>query len=608
MNQRRRWRPLRWLAACLLACAAGAASASPAPFELDTSSLGAEEIQATRRLLDDAWSRLPAVWTHSLDPSIRVQWRSDLPSHVHGRVRGQSMRLQRRLLDDWMRDDDPAALSAVIHELAHLHDRSAAGGLSRDSRLLDLAGWQVRPFRLLPRLGRNDFGDRSPDSYELESPAEFIAVNLEHFVLDPSYACRRPALADHFAHHFEVTLDTAHCAPGLPFLAPDEAGAAQSLLQLDPQRVYQVDTLVAEGNERLMSRWGHSMLRLVVCAPDRPPGPDCRLDLDQHLVLSFRAFVGDVQISNWRGLTGSYPSRLFVLPLDQVVEEYARTELRGLISLPLKLEQSEVSSLLQRAAQLHWSYDGRYRFIGNNCAVETFKLLHDGVPRLATAGLASITPTGLQRRLERAGTIDVSLLENTDEAVRLGYYFPPLSAHYAELFDTARDALGLPYQHLDQWLDLAPDRRAGWFSQASLRAGAALLLLEQAALRREELMARDELKRRFLNPSSADGTEAMQAREALDQLLQLEDFLTRPASLLPDSGYGLPQLAERTALERAAQAHTEQLGSHGLALRDQARRWLPPQRRATLEDIEANLNQLGEHLRSLHREQDGLRL
>ncbi len=132
-----------------------------------------------------------------------------------------------------------------------------------------------------------------------------------------------------------------------------------------------------------MSRWGHSMLRLVVCAPDRARGPDCRLDLQYHLVLSFRAFVGDVQISSWRGLTGSYPSRLFVLPLEQVIEEYTRVELRGLQSIPLQLDAAEIAALLERTARLHWSYDGRYYFLSNNCAVETFKLLHDGVPRLA---------------------------------------------------------------------------------------------------------------------------------------------------------------------------------------------------------------------------------
>ena len=155
------------------------------------------------------------------------------------------------------------------------------------------------------------------------------------------------------------------------------------LLQLDPDRVYAVEYLLAEGNERPMSRWGHSMLRLVICAPGRARGPDCRLDLQYHQVLSFRAFVDDVQISSWRGLTGSYPSRLFVLPLEQVIEEYTKVELRGLQSIPLQLDPAEIADLLERTARLHWSYDGRYYFLSNNCAVETFKLLHDGVPRLA---------------------------------------------------------------------------------------------------------------------------------------------------------------------------------------------------------------------------------
>src|SRR5690606_35260215 len=118
--------------------------------------------------------------------------------------------------------------------------------------------------------------------------------------------------------------------------------AETPLLQLDPARVYAVDYLLAEGNDRFMSRWGHSMLRLVICAPDRAPGPDCRLDLQYHRVLSFRAFVDDVQISSWRGLTGSYPSRLFVLPLAQVVDEYTKVQLRGLQSIPLRLSPMEI--------------------------------------------------------------------------------------------------------------------------------------------------------------------------------------------------------------------------------------------------------------------------
>ena len=201
-----------------------------------------------------------------------------------------------------------------------------------------------------------------------------------------------------------------------------------------------------------MSRWGHSMLRLVICAPGRARGPDCRLDLQYHLVLSFRAFVGDVQISSWRGLTGSYPSRLFVLPLAQVIEEYTRVELRGLQSIPLQLDAAEIADLLERTARLHWSYDGRYYFLSNNCAVETFKLLHDGVPRFAGEDLSSITPTGLLRRLERAGIADSTVLDDRTEAMRVGYCFESLSARYEAMFDVARQALQLPQQ----------ERRTGW--------------------------------------------------------------------------------------------------------------------------------------------------
>src|SRR3546814_16688784 len=63
---------------------------------------------------------------------------------------------------------------------SHAHGRAPSGGLSLDPRLLDLAGWQVGPLRFGLRLSRNAFTDRSPDPYELDSPAEFVAVNLEY--------------------------------------------------------------------------------------------------------------------------------------------------------------------------------------------------------------------------------------------------------------------------------------------------------------------------------------------------------------------------------------------------------------------------------------------
>lgn len=616
MSLRRRRRLLwPWLALCLLACAGHAQAALQwQPVER---SLTQAQAAATRQLLDDAARRLPPGWTHALDKPISVEWRDDLPAHVHGRAVTQRILLDRALLDAWMTRpaqagiEDPAtraALAAVVHELAHLYDRTPQGRLSRDPRLLDLAGWQVSPIRLGLRNSHNAFSDRSPDRYELESPVEFVAVNLEYFLLDPAYACRRPALHRYFTMHFGMSPPQAACAPSLVYVQADADAGQSLLLQLDPDRVYAVDYLFAEGNERAMSRWGHSMLRLVICAPGRARGPDCRLDLQYHRVLSFRAFVDDVQISSWRGLTGSYPSRLFLLPLQQVIDEYTKVELRGLRSLPLKLDEAEIAALLERAASLHWSYDGRYYFLSNNCAVETFKLLHDGVPRLAGERLASITPTGLLRRLQRSGIADATVLDDDAEARRLGYYFEPLNTRYQEMFAVAKRSLHLPQAHVEDWLDLPPGERMPWLERADLHASAALLLLEQASLRRQELLARDELKRRFLGLDADKRNDDADALAALQDFLRLEGFLSRPAALLPDIGYGLPQREEREALAQESSRYAAQWKLQREQLHTDARRWLPPQRQAALQATEANLDVLGRRLRRLHQEQGGLQL
>ena len=610
---RRRW-AARLLALCLPACAGNAQAALQ--LQAETASLTPSQTRATQRLLEAALQKLPKTLTQALDRRIAVEWRDDLPAHVHGRANATRLGLNRALLNDMTARAAEVgigdagmrpALSALLHELAHFYDRTPQGRLSQDPRLLDLAGWQVSPMRLGLRITRNAFSDRSPDRYELSRAVEFVAVNLEYFLLDPDYACRRPALYRYFSAHFDWAPPQSACAAGQAFVQPDIEDGESALLRIDPARVYAVDYLLAEANEQPMSRWGHSMLRLVICAPGRAPGPECRLDLRHHRVLSFRAFVDDVQISSWRGLTGSYPSRLFVLPLGQVIDEYTKVELRGLQSIPLRLDPSEIADLLERAAQLHWSYDGRYFFLSNNCAVETFKLLHDGVPRLAAQRLSSITPTALLRRLRKAGIADASVLEDPAEALRLGHYFAPASAHYQAMFDIVRAQLALPQRKAQDWLQLAPAARALSLQRGDLRASAALLLLEEAALSQQELLARDELKRRFLSRGEDQGTNA-ETRSALRDFLRLEGLLSRPASLLPEMGYGLPQARERELLERESERWATQRKQQGAALRSDARRWLTAERRIALEGAEANIAALGMRLRRLHEEQGGLRL
>ena len=644
-----------WCCGVLLTLATGLAQAQ-LRLLLDDDALAEAERQASQTLLDEAMAALPPSFIARLDRVVGVSWRADMPADVYGQVgRFSGIELNAALLPRLV--DGSAArnrtgrahgtqrqelLATLLHELTHLYDRARlwptaerqrinqcrqrAGStglvglpdecrgqterrftLSDDPRLLDLAGWAQRVGRRGARDTDNGQVARSPDDYELRNALEFVAVNLEYFLLDPSYACRRPSLARYWREHFDWTPPTATCASDYPYLNAGRDFARQPLGRLDPERVYEVDYLLAEANDAWMSRWGHSMLRLVVCAPGRPRGPDCRLDLDQHLVLSYRAFVGDLQLSSWDGLTGVYPSRLFVLPLEQVIDEYTKVELRSLASVPLRLSRDQLEQLVTRAVEQHWSYDGDYYFISNNCAVETLKLLRSGTGNPQLQALDSILPNGLLQLMDARSLADTSVLDDPREALRLGYRFDSFRERYQAMFGVLRQRLPIPQGSVEAWLEQPAEDRRRWFSQADLRASAALLLLEQAALRRQLLLAQDELKQRYLSGRAAGDPNLNKAGSALEQILANSGFLSRPAELL-DGGYGLPQHSEWQGLENRSRERQQQLRQLSDELDGEVRKLLEPGRLLELEANEANLLALGKHLRALHKASGGLEL
>ncbi|WP_456300313.1 DUF7844 domain-containing protein [Pseudomonas aestuarii] len=621
---------------------------------LERDDLSQGEQQASQALLSEALAALPALFKQRLDRRVQVRWRA-LPAEVYGRAgRFSGIELNSQLLpslSDGSATTSPTQrphgtvrrelLATVLHELTHLYDRArlwpqeekrlqhrcrqrlaslgpiglpdACRGqtarrftLSDDPHLLDLAGWPQRVGRRGAREQANGQVARSPDVYELSNPREFVAVNLEYFLLDPSYACRRPLLARHFRAHFAGWAPAQQpCSDGYAYLNAGRDFARQPLGTLDPARVYQVDYLLAEANQQWASRWGHSMLRLVICAPGRPRGPDCRLDLDEHLVLSYRAFVGDLQLSSWGGLTGAYPSRLFVLPLAQVIEEYTKVELRSLASVPLKLDRVQLEDLVTRAAEQHWSYDGDYYFISNNCAVETLKLLRSGSQHPRLQALDSMLPNGLLDTLVARDLADRSVLDDPGEALRLGYRFDSFRDRYQAMFAVLQQRLPIAQTSVEDWLEQSAEVRRPWFAKADLRASAALLLLEQAALRRQLLLAQDELKRRYLSGRAAKDPSLNKAGGALQRILANSGFLSRPAELL-EGGYGLPQRAEWQQLEAESRNRQQQLHQLSDDLDQEVRHLLEPARLAELQANEANLVQLGEHLRRLHKASGGL--
>ncbi|WP_077047094.1 DUF4105 domain-containing protein [Pseudomonas sp. KK4] len=625
---------------------------------LKTDGLSPSQQQASQALLDEAMQALPPRFIEQLDRRIDVGWTDDMPANAYGQASLVSeLDLNRKLLPS-LTDGTAATkktcrphgtvrremLATVLHELTHIYDRSrlwtqderaliqrcnrldSTSGLigipdecrsqsgrrftlSDDPRLLDLAGWQQYVGRRGEREQHNRQIARSPDIYETSSPKEFVAVNMEYFLLDPTYACRRPALYRYYKEHFGwAPAAKDACNKTFAFLNAGNDFAKTPLGQVDPERVYAVDYLLAEANQNWVSRWGHSMLRLVICAPGRPRGPDCRLDLDQHLVLSYRAFVGDVQLSSWDGLVGKYPSRLFVLPLAQVIDEYTKTELRSLASVPLNLSRSEIENVVERAAEMHWSYDGNYFFLSNNCAVEELKLLRSGTNNSKLVALDNIMPNGLLEVLKGRGLADTSVLDDPREALRMGYRFDSFRDRYQAMFEVLRKSLPIKQDKVEDWLDLKAQERRQWFEQADLRTSAALLLLEQASFRRQLLLAQDEVKQRYLGARELKNGGMDKANQTLREILDNSGFLSRPAELLGSGGYGLPQPNEWQRLESESSERQKQLLVLSGDLDKEVRALLEPERAAEMAANEANVKQIGEHLRKLHKAAGGLEL
>jgi len=646
-----------WLLAGALLLLGNSAHAS-LQLRLKTDGLSPAQQQASQALLDEAMQKLPPSFVEQLDRRIDVGWSDDMPGNAYGQATlVAELDLNRKLLAG-LTDGSAAKektnrphgtvrqelLATVLHELTHIYDRArlwptaertliqrctrrsnSAGligipdecrgqterrfTLSDDPRLLDLAGWQQYVGRRGEREQHNRQVARSPDLYEISSPKEFVAVNMEYFLLDPSYACRRPALYRYYKERFgwaPPARDT--CSNTFAFLNAGNDFAKQPLGQVDPERVYAVDYLLAEANQNWVSRWGHSMLRLVICAPGRPRGPDCRLDLDQHLVLSYRAFVGDVQLSSWDGLVGKYPSRLFVLPLAQVIDEYTKTELRSLASVPLNLSRKEIEEVVEHAAEMHWSYDGNYFFLSNNCAVESLKLLRSGSNNKQLVGLDSIMPNGLLEVLKGRGLADTSVLDDPKEALRLGYRFDSFRDRYQAMFDVLKKQLPIKQTTVEDWLSLSAEERRQWFERADLRTSAALLLLEQASYRRQLLLAQDEVKQRYLGARELENGGMDKANATLQEILANSGFLSRPAELLDSHGYGLPQPSEFKRLQDESSQRQKQLLALSGDLDKEVRKLLEPKRAAEIAASEANVKQIGEHLRKLHKASGGLEL
>ncbi len=473
------------------------------------------------------------------------------------------------------------AQATVLHELGHLYDYSDRV-LSPDQRaevarcrargprapesptcaaLLSVRGQiSERPaFRnrvewfngVLTRGPKNQLLVRSPDPYEYRNLRENFAVNFEYFALDPEFACRRPALHDFYARAFEHpgALDPAQ--PCASFQQVRFAGSGLPV-SLDPSRIFQVHYLFAGRGNEVSSRWGHAMIRLIVCSPERKePSAECLKDTSYHVVASYRANVADLITSSLKGLTGAYPSQVFLFPLSEIVEEYTRGELRELTSYPLGLTEKQKSLFIRFVTEQYWQYSGRYYFLSNNCADEAFDALHAILPPehpLQTWPL--LTPLGLRDALLASGLADANGVRNLEAARQAGLYFPSHRLKLEQALAALREAGGPAAAHL-------PAEALAFFNRYDAQARAALYgnlppsRKLAASFYLLEAQARRALNAKLQSDGAALLENPAENTPALDRVKQLQQIQLPWRQVGGDAtgytGYGVPLESELLA-------------------------------------------------------------
>lgn len=315
------------------------------------------------------------------------------------------------------------AIATIIHELTHAYDFNNQN-ISNKSDFIRRAGFKKGLLRVKTK---NVEAMRSADPYELVNIAEAYAVNMEYFTMDPEFACRKPSMFDYFKRTLGADpYPGRNCKLNNTVMMSTAAGYYP--MKLDPKRVYRIDYLMASPGKDLSSGFGHSMFRIIMCAPDRfdpitnkavaatPFGPKCLEDRLFHMVVSYRANVEDATLSYLKGMFGGYPSMLFILNFGDVLDEYNRDELRDVVSYPLSLSQSEKDDFVNKVVEEHWNYRGSYKFFTNNCAVESYDLLKGALDRSQLQKLSSVTPNGVLEDLDKLQF--VSLKNNTQESFK----------------------------------------------------------------------------------------------------------------------------------------------------------------------------------------------
>ena len=422
--------------------------------------------------------------------------------------------------------------------------------ISESPLFLGLSGWNLNGIIFKTRTQLNHDNTRSPDPYEYKSPSEYLAVNMEFFLTDEEFQCRRPTLNKYLTDVFGFSpFDSESCEVNTKIMPTGSAfkGKRQQLIDIDPKRIYQIHYLFASEGEQIMSKWGHAMFRLVMCRPGREVGPKCLNDVAHDVVLSFRANINDGNIDYIKGLSGGYDSQIFVLSMKEVIDEYVKGEFRDLLSIPLNYSDDQKKYFIMSTLEQYWNYLGAYYFFTNNCATEAMKLVRIANSKDYTFQNKNIfTPLGLMELLEESGISDMSVFADRKQAIKKGFLYPGYDETLKRSFVELKEALNLTQRDFKEYVQgtKALSRRAHIIEVIELYDGKELrkMLAMMAQIEDFVMILQEKSFLSSVMKLMGDQTEKDNYfTDIQDQVnLYMEVKKSIAAGTLVEGGYGIP--------------------------------------------------------------------
>jgi len=343
------------------------------------------------------------------------------------------------------------------------------------------------------------------------------------------------------------------------------------MASLDPARIYQVHYLFAGKGKAIMNNWGHAMLRVVVCAPVRTAvGPECLQDFSHHIVLSYRASVESPNLDYMDGMTGKYPSLMFSVRLNEVLQQYAKGELRELWSVPLQFNREQIDLFARVSLERYWGYQNKYFFLNNNCGTEAKRHL-SAVDPAFTRPINDLTPVDMYKEFLRRAPGFREMQEDLPRMQREGLYFPSQREAFETSLATLREAGLATAADMDAFLETnTAARLAGYraFPWATTPRARVNLLLEQ--VRYLERYAGSVFSTRVMKSIMKKVEEHPDLRERVESGTQAMFALIRRPWQVAGNGYGVPSLdgmnerhdvweREQAAQQTATQAQQQEL-------------------------------------------------